>query len=735
MAQSDSRQDAWHALAVGVATALLYAPTVRAGFLRFGDASNFLANPDYRGLSAANLKWMLLRFQVAGSYQPVTWLTHGLDYLLWGMNPAGYHLGNVLLAAAGAAATYGLAARLLRRASAPEASEAGLLRLCAAFAALLFWVHPQRVEVVAWASQRGYLLAALFAVLSLDAYLKAHEPGQEERRLRRLALAAGFFVLSLLSKPAALGLPLLFLIADVYPLRRAEGPGRLRALAEEKAPLFFLSAATAVVAANGLYLAGISAPASAPAALLGRAGYAAAFYLAKMVAPARLAPFYPAPRASWVYGLAAAAVAGAAAAAFAGRRQRPWAWAALAAYGAALLPFLGLWPIDPRPRVAADKWFFLAALPWALLGAGLLFAAARRTKARGAWLAGAAALLAGLCGLTLSQERAWKDSDSLFARQMSAQPGCAYCEHEEAQYLAAQGRMQDAVRHELEAARVQPDYVEAVSGAAADYEALKQYDSAALMWSKLAELDPNDAVLHLNFGLFYVRAGRRAQAVAETRKALVLDPNLVVAHNNLGFFLLQDGRADEASRELEEALRLDPNNALARGNLAVAQAAQVSRLPRNARLASAHRFLDEASAALAAGRREDAVAGFTQATRYDPGSAPAFYDLGVAFMQDGRPADAAGAFQRAVALDPNMGNAHFNLGLIDHTQGRLSEAEREYREAIRCNPGAANANLNLGVLLTSQGRLAEADRYCSEAVRLDPASAGNTHCYRKAARR
>ena len=77
-------------------TLAAFLPTLGNGFASWDDALNFLDNPHYRGLGPTQLRWMFTTFH-AGHYIPLTWLSLGLDYLLWGLHPAGYHLTSLLL--------------------------------------------------------------------------------------------------------------------------------------------------------------------------------------------------------------------------------------------------------------------------------------------------------------------------------------------------------------------------------------------------------------------------------------------------------------------------------------------------------------------------------------------------------------------------------------------------------------------------------------------------------------
>lgn len=87
---------------VALATFLVFSRALTCGFVAFDDDRNFLGNLAYRGLGLAQLRWMWTT-TLTGIYQPLSWMTYGLDYSLWGMRPFGYHLTNALLHSANAA--------------------------------------------------------------------------------------------------------------------------------------------------------------------------------------------------------------------------------------------------------------------------------------------------------------------------------------------------------------------------------------------------------------------------------------------------------------------------------------------------------------------------------------------------------------------------------------------------------------------------------------------------------
>jgi hypothetical protein len=132
-------------LAIAIVVFIVFSPALHDGFVSLDDRRNFLDNDAYRGLGAAQLRWMWTT-TLMGHFIPLSWMTLGLDYVLWGMNPAGYHLTNVVLHAANAVAVYFIARRLLRASNQSELLDTPYrLTLAAAAAALLFALHPRHI--------------------------------------------------------------------------------------------------------------------------------------------------------------------------------------------------------------------------------------------------------------------------------------------------------------------------------------------------------------------------------------------------------------------------------------------------------------------------------------------------------------------------------------------------------------------------------------------------------------
>src|SRR5437899_3320204 len=460
-------------LVIAFSTFAAFLPALQNQFVSWDDAENFLDNPHYRGLGWTHLRWMWTTH--LGHYIPLTWMTLGLDYLLWGMNPVGYHLTNLLLHAANAVVFFFVVRQLLTRAL-PSPSERGLgLALSAGFASLVFAIQPLRVESVAWVTERRDVLSGLFYLVAILLYLRACERGARGRGWYWLSVAV--FGCALLSKSMVVNLPIVLLILDVYPLRRLGGAvgwwsAPARRVYVEKIPFVLLAAAASAVA----LMAQLSHDTMVSVVRLSGLGrlavsvYGLSFYLWKTVAPVNLSPLYELPPTvnPWAppfllsYGLVLAITA----IVLAFRRRMPGLPAAWVAYVVVLLPVLGFF--QSGPQIAADRYTYLAGLGWAILaGAGLLSCwRTSRTSKTGTPttlpIAGVATcVVVGLGVLTWNQAQVWHDSEKLWTHALARDPQSSIAEYSWGLALAQEGKLTEAIEHYTTALRIKPDYADA----------------------------------------------------------------------------------------------------------------------------------------------------------------------------------------------------------------------------------------------------------------------------------
>jgi tetratricopeptide (TPR) repeat protein len=585
----DRRRVLLLAIAVALLAALPFLPALWNGFVSWDDDRNFLRNPFYRGLGIAELRWMWSTYHM-GHYIPFSWMTLGLDYVLWGMDARGYHLTNIVLHAANSVVLFFVSRRVLGLAlNEPRTSMA--TALSAAISSLFFAVHPLRVESVAWATERRDMLSGLFYSLTVLVYLRAIERGP--LTARRYAPVFILFLCALLSKATAMTLPAVLLLINIYPLRRlspATWRESARQLARELAPLFMLSAAAAMMSIVALGFR----PQFGVIEKLALSSYSVAFYLWKTLVPLSLGPIYPmplsVPLASAPYLISYAIAAALAFVVLTERRRWPGAATAVAAFLVMVLPMLGV--VQNGPQIAADRYTYHAAPALALL-VGAAFHLGWKWRARTTAAITALGLTA-LGALTAVQTTYWRDSYTLWNRAVQVADHSAIAHDGLATALLNRDSLTQALAHYERATVLNPYYADARANIGVVLARLGRFEEAPKHFERALELKPDFDAAENNWGVVLAMQGKLMAAIGHYRLALSINPdnaeaelnwaNALVAGGNLdvalphyaraaalnpawpdiearwGATLAQLGKLDEAVPHFERAVKLDPSD-------------------------------------------------------------------------------------------------------------------------------------------------------------------------------
>jgi protein O-mannosyl-transferase len=463
------------ALVLGFLGFLAFVPTLGNDFVAWDDPDNFLDNIGFKGIGWRNIRWAWSSM-IVGVYQPVAWMILEVEYVCTGLDPFGYHLASALMHGLVTVVLFYLTLALIRRCR-PDLAKGDQSRvwLMAGLSVALFAVHPMRTEVVAWASAQPYLPCAFFAMLSVLAYLKANPEGGGEVRSRWLLIAFLLYTAAVLSKAAAIPLPVVFLILDGYPLGRLRTDhgwwsASNRRVVFEKLPFFVLCAVFMVAAV----LARVYDRNLDPIGNTGISGrislscYSAMFYPIRSLWPFDLHAFYMRPRWAKLFGpqflMAVAGTLGVTTFLIAGRRKHPGMLAAWLAYLAMLAPVSGV--VTTGMQVAADRYGYLTMIAFvAPIAVGLCdlvrrldrFRIAGRVQASGSII-----LVTALIVLTYFQCRTWKDSEALWANGIEHGAGHVADLHNNLGAVwASQGHFDLAILAFGEALRLKPQLHEA----------------------------------------------------------------------------------------------------------------------------------------------------------------------------------------------------------------------------------------------------------------------------------
>jgi len=557
---------------IALATFAAFLPSLGNTFVTWDDDRNFLDNPYYRGLDGPHLFWMWTTFHM-GHYIPLSWMTLGLDYELWGMDARGYHLTSLVIQCGTAIALYFVARRLLALAF-DEASDSPRIIACSAFAALFFAIHPLRVESVAWATERRDVLSGLFALSAIIAYLRYTTEPVAKRRWYWLTLL--FFACGLLSKATVITLPAVLLVLNWYPLRRIGWDAGWHVANARRVALELLPMGVIAGALIPLTLVALAPPGQLSfAAKLAVSAYSLAMYLGKTLVPVRLSPLYsmpahlePSEPRFIASGILVVAVV---LAALLLRKRWPGVTTALLLFGIVTFPLLGV--VQNGPQIAADRYTYHAAPALAILFGGALLwlmAQGRRQLATGL----GTALLVVLGALTWRQTLVWRNPLVFWNYVLEQDPASSIAETALGTLLLKQQAYADALPHLERATELDPTYAEGHDNLGVALSHLGRVNEAIVHYQMAIHASPRNHESHNNLGVALAGQGDLRAAIAQYDTAISIKPDYADAHTNLGNALVRLGELDAATGHYSEAIRLRPDQPGAYLNWGVALAQQ-----------------------------------------------------------------------------------------------------------------------------------------------------------------
>ena len=649
---SEPRWLTWAALAVcAIAIWAVFGDARNFSFVLWDDDHNLQQNPHLSGVTWENLRWMFTDTSYARRYIPLAWLGWNVDHDLFGLTARSAHLGNVLFHLLNTGLVFFVIKAGLRfwREGGNDAGRCPST-VAATLGALIWALHPLRVEVVAWASGRIYAQAACFLLTSLWCYLKSTESAPGSAPARRfqwgsvLALA-----LSLLTYPLALSFVGVLLALEWYrPGRPAAAPGtswtrQLPPLLRAKLPYFAVT-----LAVLGLTLwarLNVQAVGWKPPVTLAEFGtvprflqacYVWAYYLWKPLLPFHLSPFYTqlisfrAGDAAFVASLLAIAVI--TAALCWQHRRWPGLWLLWLCHLLVLAPVLGL---TEHPHFASDRYSYLSAVPWSVALAVVIVQLWSRPARRAILLVATSAVIVAAGALTMTQAAVWRNTESLgqhMLGQLGDHPRRFDIYSRMATALRAEGKMAEANAYYVKSLGGDPTAAEKTMDQARRLEQQGQPGEAFVQYRIAAELRPELAEPRLRMGAILLADNHAIEAVPVLTEAVRLQPDLVEARLKLGWALYLTNQAAQALPHYEMALRLKPGDPAAETGRGVVL--------------------------LACGRAQEAVAQFEALVRRFPNSPVTHFNLGLALLDGlGRTDDAAAQFEIVLQLRPDYPGA------------------------------------------------------------------------------
>lgn len=631
---------------VALLTFVAFVLTFGSDFVNWDDEANLVHNRHFRGFGPAELRWMWTS-TVLGVWEPLAWMVKAAQAVVGGVRPQVFHAVSLFIHIASALILYAITVRLLRAAMPVVAASApGGLRAAAATTAIVFAVHPLRAEAVAWATCQPYVLAGLFTLLSVLAYLRSCETagrGSSPRRWYVLSIVCA--AAAMLSKAAAIPLIVALVVLDVYPLGRLGRPRdwlspAARRVWLAKAPFVALALAASVAAAWATRSTPVlGRPAEyGPAERIASAMFGFAFSIGKSVVPVGLSPFYSLPRELSLleprFFVSGILVVGLTAALVAVARRWPGGLAAWAWYLAFLFPVAGI--VRHGSQLTADRYSYLSCVaPVLLIGGGVLRLWRQGGGVRSLVVAGGAGAVICLCGLTWRQVFVWHNSETLWRHALAVDPRSTFARVNLAIHYQERLALDRAIEQYEAALATDPADAKAHSNLASALTAKGELAQAVEHCRQAIRLMPELSSAQHNYSIALLRLGRFAEAEAAARQAVRQQrenaskyrwPESPDAYDSLGYALFKQGKAEEAARQYRNALQVDPDYREARRNLG--------------------------SALASAGHLDEAISEWGKLLQSDPNDAELHYYVAAAQLQAGRPAEARNHLEQVLRIDP-----------------------------------------------------------------------------------
>ncbi|TAK63730.1 MAG: tetratricopeptide repeat protein [Bacteroidetes bacterium] len=541
-----------------VAVTIAYYPVFDSTFINFDDPGYVSQNAHVqKGISIETIKWAFTTIAEA-NWHPLTWLSFAFDFSVAGLNPAYFHASSLFIHLLSSILLFLVLERMTQQ------------QWQSAFVAVVFALHPMHVESVAWISERKDVLAALFWMLTMGAYVLYCRSSN----VRYYYLALVLFALGLLAKPMLVTLPFVLLLLDYWPLNRVsifdaqaarekkhKGISLKQSL-REKIPFFTLTLASSIVT-YVVQQRGKTMEFAQALTFQERIANAIVSYLSYLritLLPVDLAIFYPYRENTFSVvqiGIAVVVLALISVIVWRQKKERPyllvgWLW-----FLGTLVPVIGI--VQVGMQGLADRYMYLPMIGLSVMVAWGFSSALPSGKQYLTMLSGAFVVLTLLMVVgTQIQASRWKSSRTLFEHTIHVTSDNYLAHHCLGADLADSGKTTEAIAHFREVLRLKPEYAPTHNNLGVALATLGKFDEAETHWKRATELAPEFADAFSNLARLYALQGKPDEAIRVFNNALQLDPNHLQAHFNYGNLLAKIGKIEEARMHYTEALRVAP---------------------------------------------------------------------------------------------------------------------------------------------------------------------------------
>lgn len=643
------------------------------GFVNLDDIGYITNNYHIQyGINLASIEWAFSSV-VLGNWHPITFLSHTLDWSLFGANASGHHLISLLLHIGSVLFLFFFLNKTTKK------------LWFSAFAAAFFALHPLRVESVAWAAERKDVLSMFFGLASIYVYASY----VENFKLSRYFFCLILFALSLMSKPMLVTLPFVLLLLDYWPLGRwtkeISTPVKSRShligrLIWEKAPFILLTIVSSIVTLWTQNKGGaitstdqLSFPSRVANAVISYVSY-----LAKTFWPVDLAVFYPFEYSFVFWQILASCLILIIITAVViwTIKKFPFLFVGWLWYLGTLIPVIGL--VQVGKQAMADRYTYLPSIGIAIMLAwGIPYLFPREDIRKKILFPAGVAVLSILAVLTWHQCGYWKSAATLFNRALQVTKNNSLARNGLGLALFEERKIAEAINHYNEGIRLDPWYADIYNNRGLAYAELGQRQRAIEDYNQAIRLKKNFPDGYYNRGNVYSKCGQYQYAIDDYNEAIRIRPDHAESYYNRGVNYSELGKYKHAIKDYSEVIRMKPNYAEASYDRGVAYGEM--------------------------GQYQQAIKDYNETIRIKSDHFRAYNNKGTIYAKLGHYQQAIEYFDKSIRLKHNYADAYYNRGFAYASLNDDQRAIDDFSESIRLNPDDADSYGNRGTVYLKHG--------------------------------
>lgn len=685
-----------HILLVSIlATLAAFFPSLLNDWVNWDDPDFVFNNPLIKDVSFVGFKNLFTTNHTTGAFIPLVLLSWMIDYSIWGLNPLGFHITNLIIHLINVVLVYILVSRLTTK------------HWILLVTTLLFGLHPMRVEAVAWITARKDLLYTLFFLLSLIAYTSFIKKHIRKQQYKYYILCLIAFIAALFSKGTAVILPLVLLVFDYYFQRKLSVKLFLEKIPFMVFGVYFMQVAIEAQYDTGAIMGGETFSYT-NSIFVGFYGYFV--YIVKAIFPYDLCAYNPYPMEvnepnPWYFYPMAVCILILTALLVIKRKKWFTVCFGFAFFFVSLIPVIQVLPIGTA--ITSDRFTYLPYFGlFFIIGYAVDFLMRHYVNFKKIILLAGIAYMLFLGVLTFNQSRTWKDSDTMWSKVIEEFPEDFLGYYNRASYFSEKGEDAIALKDYNKAIEIKPELHHIHYSRAYTYQQLGDTLKALQGYNRSLKIDNSFVPAHLNRGILFMALNKEDLAIKDFNKMIALEPENHYGYFNRAIYYKKMGMWTEEIKDITKVIslghylpssyfnRAEAYEKLQEYNKAIADYEKVISLTPN----NADAYYAKGNVLFKLGDLDMAVSNYNKAIFYNKNFLNAYINRGIIRLNRKEFDNALADMNKAVRIDSTYELALLNRALIFKSINQIEAAKNDLKTILMRNPGHVNAQNELNKL-------------------------------------